>query len=177
MASEKNAAELYLEEKNAHFGAGFREALGMGEKFTNGPGMFDAATTLAGKGITGAAIGAAGGAAVSLTTLGIQKLYDAATKTRDFNSMLEYDPEIAAMHQENPRRVNQMFSTLRMFNPDFTKDPVVAGHYVKTMAGDPSHAGETAVSALDYASKIRHPLSENVFRAAAGGGGGKKNKK
>lgn len=166
MASEKNAVASYLEEKLAvRFGAGLTAGLHRPLQ----PGRLG---NTIGKGVAGAGIAAAGAAAAALASMGASKLYDAATKTRDFNSMIQYDPELAALHQENPHRVNQMFSTLRMFNPDFTRDPVVASQYVKSMAEDPAHAGETAVRTLENVGKVRPMIGANVFQ----GGGSKKKK-
>jgi hypothetical protein len=126
---------------------------------------------IAGKGVAGAGMATAGTAAVSLAAMGVHKLYDAATKTRDFNSMLQYAPDLAEAHAQNPQHVNQMFSTLRMFNPDFTRDPVVASGYVRQMVDNPGGAGGIATEALQHRDKIRHPYSDQLLRSAMGGGG------
>jgi hypothetical protein len=67
-----------------------------------------------------------------------------------------------------------MFSTLRTLNPAFSRDPVVAGGYLRQMVSEPQHAGYRAVEALNYRDKARDPLGMEVLRgafSAARGGG------
>lgn len=162
MGSEKNPVADYFEKK-ASFGSelmsGAREAFKPNEM---------------GSGLAHGAIGVGATGAAALGALAVHKLYDAATKTRDFKSMLEYAPDVAEMHAENPQHVNQMFSTLRMFNPDFTRDPVVASSYVRRMITEPMGAGGIATEALQSRDKMKHPYSDAVMRAAIGAGGAKR---
>ena len=109
-----NPIEAYLQEKRAGFGGDF--VGGLGRPFGGGAGF---ASTL-GSGLSGAAAMGLAGATIAATGKGVQKLYDAATKSRDFKNMLEANPDLAEHHAENPQRFNQMFSTLRTFNPAFT---------------------------------------------------------
>lgn len=189
MGSEKNPIEEYLEKKADWFGPAMRGAASGAKRAVTGRGGADLpfspflAGRKAGNTLVGGALGAAGAIAgagtLSLAALGVHKLYDAATKTRDFKSMLEYAPDVAEMHAENPQKVNQMFSTLRTFNPDFTRDPVVASSYVRRMVGEAESggAGGIAVEALQSRDKMKHPYSDTVLRAALGGGGSKKKTK
>jgi hypothetical protein len=192
MGTPENPVASYLTEKKAGaFGGAIRGmGAGIGDAFTGGARELGTPMSQAfmtghraggaiGKGAIGTAGAAAGAAAVSLAALGVHKLYDAATKTRDFNSMLAYAPDLAEAHAANPQHVNQMFSTLRMFNPDFTRDPVVSSGYVRQMVDNPGGAGGIAVEALQSRDKIKHTLSDNVLRAAVSGGkgGGKGEKK
>jgi hypothetical protein len=124
-----------------------------------------------GEGIGGTLKGVAGAAAVGLAALGVQKLYDAATKTRDFKSMLDQNPDLVERHSENPQMFNQMFSTLRTFNPAFSKDPIVAGSYMRQMVEDPMTAGGKVVDTLNFRDKMRNPIADHITRAALGGGG------
>lgn len=196
MASEKNAALSYLTEKKAGIwsglGRGITEAIGKGGgeaaqqafQFAKKPGMGGLGEMMAahaGRGATNAIGAAAVTGGVALAALGVHKLYDAATKTRDFNSMLEYSPALADAHAKDPKKVNQMFSTLRMMNPDFTRDPVVSSNYVLRMVDNPEGAGGLATEALDRRDKMKHPYSTPVLQAAfsgarggGGGGGGEK---
>ncbi len=155
----KNPVEEYFEEKTAGFGRSFMNEVGNAVR----PGNLGAA---AGRGVVNAGFAAAGAGAVAGAAVGAQKLYDAATKARDFRAMLEADPRLAQMHQEDPRRVNQMFSTLRTFNPGFTRDPIVASHYVLQMAESPGIAGSVAVGTLDYRDKAKNPLVDKVVGSA-----------
>jgi hypothetical protein len=161
VGSEKNPIEEYFEKKSS-FGA---------DLLTGAKGAFSP-QHLGGQ-LAGGGLAVAGTGAAALGALAVHKIYDAATKTRDFKSMLEYAPDVAEMHAENPQQVNQMFSTLRTFNPDFTRDPVVASSYVRRMVQEPMGAGGIASEALQSRDKIKHPYSDAVTRAALGGGGKK----
>lgn len=155
----KNPVDEYFETKEAGFGRSFANEVGNALR----PGNLGMA---AGRGAVNAGFAAAGAGAVAGAAMGAQKLYDAATKARDFRAMLEADGRLAQLHQENPRLVNQMFSTLRSFNPSFTRDPIVASHYVFQMAETPTHAGSVAVSSLDYRDKAKNPLADKVIGSA-----------
>lgn len=89
-------------------------------------------------------------AAVTGMGFAAQKIYDAMTKRMDFNAMLEHNPDLADHHGTNPKMFNQMFSTLRTMNPSFSKDPIVAGTYMRRMMESPMHAGGIAVEALGH---------------------------
>lgn len=162
MAS-KNPVEEYLTEKTAGFGASlYGGAKGVAQDAFKPEHLGSSAM----RGLIGTGMAAAGAGTVALGIHGGQKLYDAATKARDFRAMLQADPRIAQMHEENPQRVNQMFSTLRTFNPQFTRDPIVASSYVHKMVEDPMHAGGVAVEALNFRDKMKNPLTDNVTRVA-----------
>lgn len=178
MATDKNPLDEYLEEKQA---AGFLSGLGggiqrgLGAAIPSGHALPHEVFSGAAFGRTiGSAVGrgamaAAGAAAIGLAGAGAQKLYDAATKNRDFKRMLDLNPDLAERHQENPRMFNQMFSTLRTFNPSFSRDPLVAGTYMRQMSEDPMHAGGKVVETLTYRDKMGPPTSEGIMRAALGG--------
>lgn len=161
-----NPIETYLSEKKAEKTAGpFLQGLREG---VSGGGAAEFGKTIGSKGLSGA-LTVGGGLAAAGAGVAAQKLYDAATKARDFRSMLEANPDLAQHHEEQPRLFNQMFSTLRTFNPSFSKDPLVAGNYMRQMMEDPVHAGGKVVETLDYRDKMRSPLM-SAF------GGGKKSK-
>ena len=81
-------------------------------------------------------------------------IYDAATKSRDSKSMLEENDDIREMHQNDPRSVNRMFSTLRTFAPEFSADPTVAGAYMRRMVGNPMGVGEIVTHAIAARHKM-----------------------
>jgi hypothetical protein len=155
----RNPVEEYLTKKTAGFGQAFGDTLKSG---LNPSALGEHAA----KGLVGAGMAAAGAGTVALGVHGAQKLYDAATKARDFRAMLGANANLAQRHAEDPRLVNQMFSTLRTFNPQFTRDPIVAAQYVSSMVEDPVHAGSMATEALNFREKLKNPLTENVTRAA-----------
>ena len=167
MASEKNPLATYLSEKTAGFWGDV--ATGAGQKLT-GKNL--------GRTGGGALMGAGAAGAVGLAGLAAQKLYDAATKASDFRQMLAFDAELAAKHQEDPRLVNQMFSTLRTFNPSFTKDPAVASSLVARMVDSPGGVSGMMGEVLPLRDKMRGQVGPAMMQGAmggakAGGGGGK----
>lgn len=82
--------------------------------------------------------------------IAVQHLYDAATKTRDFRNMLEHNPDLHDEMQRDPKMFNQAFSTLRNMNPMFSRDPLIAGTYMRQMMDSPMTAGGKAVEALSH---------------------------
>jgi hypothetical protein len=178
MSDEKNPVEAYLTEKTASLFGGIGRSIGANVgAFGGGAGQalathFNPGTMgqNAVKGIIGAGTAALGAGAVAGGIYGANHLYNAATKAHDFRQMLAADQQLAALHAENPRLVNQMFSTLRTFNPSFTRDPVVASQYVRHMSEDPATAGGVAVEALQSRDKMKNPLIDHVSRAMFAGG-------
>lgn len=81
----------------------------------------------------GGAVGAAvvGGIAMALAG----DMYDAAkrgiTKTRNYQNMMVANPDLKQLPAKN---VQNAFSVLHRFNPDFASDPTVAGAWVKRQA-------------------------------------------
>jgi hypothetical protein len=157
-----NPIEAYLQEKRAGFGGDF--VGGLGRPFGGGAGF---ASTL-GSGLSGAAAMGLAGATIAATGKGVQKLYDAATKSRDFKNMLEANPDLAQMHQEKPKQFNQMYNSLRSFTPEFSRDPVVAGTYVRQMMENPVGAGGIITQGIIPHSKLPQ-RGEHGTAAAIGG--------
>ena len=157
MASEKNPVEEFFALKKTAGpmweGAkkGIQSAIGEG-----GSSLGESA----GRG----AMMAAGAGAVAGAGIAAQKLYDAATKGRDFRAMLEYNPQLVEKHQSNPKLFNQMFSTLRTFNPSFSRDPLVSGQFMEQMFDNPQNVGHIIQSAMSTQGQP-HPV-EAVTRAA-----------
>lgn len=163
----KNPIEAYLGEKTAAqtslpFG-GFGHSFGNAMRQGLNPSRLGESAANAVLGAGGAALAAG---AVAGGVRGVQALYDVATEARDFRAMLENDPDLKRKHEEEPKLVNRMFTTLRTFNPAFTRDPVVAGSYVRQMVEDPMHAGTMATEALNFRDKTRNQLGDRVTQAA-----------
>ena len=98
----------------------------------------------------------------------MQKLYDAATKTRDFKSMLEANPDLMQMQQEKPKQFNQMFTSLRTFTPEFSRDPVVAGTYMRQMMENPIGAGGIITQGIMPHAKLTQRGELGTTMAAGG---------
>lgn len=156
----KNPVEEFLIEKRA-FGAGAVGKLrALGGKVAPTLGRMGeqaGAAALAGVGAAGFAglVGAAG------------KLYDAATKTRDFQNMLEANPDLHEHLQQDPAGFNRMFTSLRRFAPEFTKEPVVAGTLMRRgMVGAIEDRGDVSMGALRARNT---PKAGPATEAALGG--------
>jgi len=92
-----------------------------------------------------------GVASATVAGLGLAaaKLYEAATKGRDFRQMLEANPDLYAHQQKDPAEFNLMYSALRTMNPEFAAEPLVAGTYMMKMIESPRETrGMVAVEAL-----------------------------
>lgn len=83
-----------------------------------------------------AGIGMAVGTAIAYSLAG--DMFDATkrgiTKGRNYRSMLKENPDLKELPTKN---VQQAFSTLHRFNPEFSGDPLVAGSFVRRQAQFP----------------------------------------
>jgi hypothetical protein len=113
------------------------------------------------------ALATAASAAVPAVIAGVQKggqaLYLGATKSRDFNGMIEANPELKHLDRV---KVQRAFNTLRRFAPEMSADPLVAGTWVKRTA-EYDMIDHKSVGELINASKsLRAPGGE--FSPAVG---------
>lgn len=122
----------------------------------------------AGAGIAGAAISGAGIAA--------SKIYDAATKARDFRAMMgsSFNADLHDYYHQKPRQFNEAYSSLRMMNPEFSKDPMVAGNFMRQMMENrPEVAGGVLLQALHARRDVPpSPMLETFQRSGASAAGG-----
>lgn len=135
---KKNPVEEFLTTKEAAWDQ--QVFKGMGESL-----LKDAPHQLGSALATGTVMAGAAGIGVAAN-----KIYEAVTKRHDFRQMLEYNPDLHEELAKNPKQFNQMFTTLRKFNPQFSADPLVSGHYMRHMASEPATAGRMAVEALEH---------------------------
>lgn len=147
--------EFLLEKKSFNLGGMAQAARPYGKRVAEGVGM--------------GALAGMGSAAFAGLSLGAAKLYDAATKTHDFNNMMEANPDLLEHHQQDPAGFNRMFSALRTMAPEMTKEPLVAGAFMRRGMEESVEArGFTAVDAAERGGrslKRPGPLTE----AALGG--------
>lgn len=143
---------------------GFGGSPGAGSRFGGHLPQFGA--TL-GKGLALGGALALGSAGVAGVGAAAKKVYDAITKKRDFEGMLEANPHLNAVQEAQPEEFSRMFTALRAMNPSFTRDPVVAGAYMTEAMEQPAETrGFTAVKALREAKSTGlDPFSD----AALGG--------
>lgn len=121
----------------------------------------------------GSALGfgaATAGASAVIGSLGIaaNKIYGAATKARDFKNMMSFNPDLQEHHDRDPRLFNQMFTSLRNMNPAYSKDPLVAGTYMRQMSESPLTAGGKLTDAIGNRDAFRTPLSRAVEEGMSG---------
>jgi len=88
------------------------------------------------------------GAAMMAAPAVAEKIYNAATKRHSYNQMLQQNPELSYARDENPEQFNNFYNSLYRMNPQFAKDPVVAGAYMNQMAANPATAGRVVVESM-----------------------------
>lgn len=144
-----NPVDKFLMTKNAGFMSN------MGGALAEGAGTAVAAATVSGVGMAA------------------MKAYDAITKQRDFKKMLfsPFNADLHEYHQSRPKEFNAAFSSLRTMNPEFSKDPMVAGLYMRRiMQYDPMTAAGALTESLQFRDKFPESPMEEVFHRGAVGG-------
>lgn len=104
--------------------------------------------TLGGEAI-GRGMGAAlGTAAVAGIGAAAMKIKDSIGKKRDFKEMMSLNGDLKAEQQQDPRFFNAAYNSLRRINPEFGRDPIVAGAYMRKMMANPDAAGLTVAQSV-----------------------------
>lgn len=119
--------DQYLMEKTALFGIS-------GEK----------ARELAGS--TAVQLGVAAGLAAAPAVA--QKVMNAVTKRHSYNQMLDQNPDLSEARDDNPQQFNNFYNSFHRLNPEFARDPVVSGTYMRQMMAHPEGAGKVIVESL-----------------------------
>lgn len=124
-----------------------------------------------------AAAGAVAMGAVGLAGAGIHaavsSIVDAATKAHDFKQMLQVNEDLHDHYAQDPKRFGMMFNTLRTMNPQYSKDPLVAGAFMRRMIESPQGIGGIASEALkDRGNFPETPwgVAQDYARSGAGKG-------
>lgn len=117
-----------------------------------------------GRGLGAGAVAVGAGLAVAAAG----KIHDAITKSRDFKGMLAYNPDLVEAHEQNQHVFNQNFTTLRSMNPHFTRDPLIAGHYMKQMMDNPNGAGAMAIDALKHRGDFSPGMGQRLLEKGLG---------
>jgi hypothetical protein len=90
------------------------------------------------RGALGHGLAVAGaGAAMAGIAQGAEAIFNAATKSRDFNRMLEHHPDLRDRDQ---KAVTSAFTTVRALNPQYSSQPLIAGAAVKNLLEFPGGA-------------------------------------
>lgn len=94
------------------------------------------------------ALQAAGGLAVTGAVGAVAKVYQALRKKRDFDAMLDVNPQLAERQEEDPKRFNYQYNSMRAIAPQLAQDPVMASSIMLHMSSNPEAAGRVL---LEYA--------------------------
>jgi len=101
-----------------------------------------------GRNAAGTALSLGMTAAGALAVPATKYIMGAITKRQDYNEMMGLNPDLPQIKQENPRMFNQMYTSLRNANPEFGRDPIIAGAHMRKMMNTPPMAGFTLVEAM-----------------------------
>lgn len=115
---------------------------------------------------------AAGTAIVGGVVVGGQAAYDYLTKARDYKRMMNspFNSDLQQFHQERPEHFSAAFTGLRRMNPDLTREPMVAGTYMRRMMEfGPTAAGGVLVEALGQRERMQSPLQDAIVRGGQAG--------
>lgn len=109
-----------------------------------------------GKALLSGGAGALATAGIAAAGVAVSKIYDAATKMRDFRAMMgsPFNADLHEHYSSRPHEFNAAYSSLRAVNPDFSKDPMIAGTYMRRMMTfDPASAGGPLIESLQHREK------------------------
>lgn len=119
---------------------------------------------------TGQALGTAvASGAVALAGVAVSKLYDAATKARDYRAMLATNPEVREFAKTSPERAGALFTSLRSMNPEFSKDPFVAGEYMRRFSEFPGREGGYMMEAAEHRARFDQPVLDTYLKGGIEG--------
>lgn len=132
-----NPLDEYFMEKDAfNFGAAAQQAGQAAKGFAGSDVAKGIATSVGAMALMGAGVPAA------------HKIWSAVTRRGDFKEMMETNPDLREVQQEDPRFFNNAYNSLRKVNPTFGRDPIIAGSYMKKMMANKDAAGLTLASSV-----------------------------
>ena len=128
--------EYFMEKEAFNFGAAAQQA-GQAAKGIAGSDVAKGiATSVGAMALMGAGVPAA------------QKIWSAVTRRGDFKEMMNVNPDLREVQQEDPRFFNHAYNSLRKVNPTFGRDPIIAGSYMKKMMANKDAAGLTLATSV-----------------------------
>ena len=147
----QNPVEDFLQmSKQAGFLDNLKSALsGLGEAFKGGLGqkvlergteltMGQALARGAGQALLPAAVTAGAAGIATGTSVGIGAIRDRFSKARDYKAMMQAHPSLS---DKDPGQTQLYFNSLRRMAPTLSKDPLVAGSFVRNMMDLQPEAG------------------------------------
>jgi len=90
-----------------------------------------------------------------------QKVVGALRKRHDYNKMMDHDPSLHDLKEQDPKFFNQSFTSLRRANPSFGSDPMISSSYMHKMVGNREGAGLAVAEAMQQ-RRPAHELSLGV---------------
>ena len=131
-----NPIDDYLSTKTADFKQGILPGL---SKFVRNPTM---------ENLGAGAAQAVGGLAVMTAASAAQKALQSIRKKRQFEEMMEVNPDLHAQQAEDPMKFNAHYNSFRRLNPEFASDPVLAGTILRKMNAYPETAGSVLIESF-----------------------------
>jgi hypothetical protein len=100
-----------------------------------------------------------------------QKVFNAVMKHHDYNKMMEHNPGLEDIRREDPKRFNNLYSSLRRMNPEFSRDPFVSGSYMgRLMVAGSEGAGGVLIDAARVRPGMALPTVGDAWRSASQSG-------
>lgn len=81
----------------------------------------------------------------------------ALTKKRDFDAMMHHNPDLEQARTSNPELFAQQYTSLRNVSPQYARDPLIAGTFMRRMSEYPGAAGSHLLEAAK-ADEARPPV-------------------
>ena len=119
-------------------------------------GMMGGKAVGEGLGHTAIGLGIAGMGAAAM------KIKDSISKKRDFKEMLSLNDDLHQEQDQDPKFFNAAYNSLRRTNPEFGRDPIVAGSYMRKMMANPDAAGLTIAQSVKPMTQQRGGLGINI---------------
>ena len=143
------------------------------EYFSTKEALFGMSPGMAGK-LKGA-LGSAGmqvgvGVGVLAAPAVAQKVFNAVVKHHDYNKMLDHNPGLEEYRDQDPKRFNNLYNSLRRMNPEFSRDPFIAGSYMAQMMASPERAGPALIDAARVRPVAGAPSIGEAWRSAGQAG-------
>lgn len=98
-----------------------------------------------------------------------QKILDAVSKRHDYNQMLKQNPDLSDLREDAPEMFDNAYTSLRRMNPEFARDPIVAGSFMRQIGGNPESAGRVIVESLKARKGLTFPFQNALNTGVAAG--------
>ena len=135
------------------------------EKQAKGPGK-----TRFGRVAGDAAIHFGVAAAMMAAPAAVSKIMHAVNKRRNYSEMLEQNPGLGELREQDTQTFNNFYNSFHRLNPEFATNPTVSGAYMSKMMSSPEAAGQILVESLKSRPQNTMPTFGDAWRSGAGAG-------